>query len=179
MDFCPLQVILLALDLGKACVGMQIQKFSILPQEPRDPPLSHPSPACVLSHFPYWNHLLGHSLSSQVFFSFFPWGVVDRGKEYVEFSSKKCLYFSTLSSVNLSCPIEPKTKRVVTFVTQLNCKTFSVFTSFTSKIRWWKFQGQVSQIGPLLPLVPLVCWGGSLDFLKYLFFFFKWGEGVG
>ena len=41
------QVIPLPLDLGRACVGMLTQKFSILPQEPEP---HHPQP--VLSHFP-------------------------------------------------------------------------------------------------------------------------------
>lgn len=45
MDLCPLQVLLLPLDLGRACVGMQTQRFSILPWEPREthPPFQIPS----------------------------------------------------------------------------------------------------------------------------------------
>ena len=60
-DLCPLQAILLPSDLGKAGVGMKIQKCSSLPQEPGTPP---PAPRSsfleVLSP--------GYSLSSWVLF---------------------------------------------------------------------------------------------------------------
>lgn len=161
MDLCPLQVIRLPLDLGKACEGMQIQK------EIQHPPLgatrlsTHASPACVLFHFPSRSPLLGHHLCSPVpGLPPPPPGGVDRGKGYFEFSPKNCpVLFHSLSSVNPSGLVEPKTNRIVTLVTQRNCRTFSVFKPLTSKIRGKKSQGQVSQVGPLAPspLVPCGC----------------------
>lgn len=85
-DLCPLQAILLPSDLGKACVGMQIQKCSSLPQELPGGSVSRVQPL-----------LMGPFLFSFLF-SFFEVVVIElRG--ILNFLPRTVLYFSTLGVV--------------------------------------------------------------------------------
>lgn len=66
------------------------------------------------------------------------------------------LYFPLSEFCESFGPGGTNTSRVVALVTQLHCKIFSISKSFTAKIRGWKLQGHVCQVGPLFPLVPCV-----------------------